>query len=385
MDQGASRYFTRAIFIGCLTSSTVGAACNGHREGGDAGTIDGGVERGLLSATGNMTTARRLHTATLLPSSKVLVAGGIGPTSGEPSRVLSTAELYDPVSGEFTVTGSMIEARYTHTATLLSNGMVLVAGGTGTSSNLASTELYDPASGVFLSAASMSTARVGHAATSLLNGMVLVTGGWAGGLTDLSTAELYDPSTRAFRMTGNMTIPRDGHTATLLSNGKVLIAGQVNSASAELYDPAIGSFTAIADMTMWRWQHTATLLLDGTVLIAGGVVLNGSTPAAELYDPASGIFRATGNMTTSRRSSSATLLPSGDVLIVGGAIDNGSKSDFLASADLYGADVGAFGPTENMAGPRVNHTATLLPNGEVLIAGGVNSESEELSSAALYP
>jgi large repetitive protein len=351
------------------------------------GGADTTAQRGQLHTTGNMDTARRSHTATLLPDGKVLVTGGTGHVGGQPSAILGSAELYDRNSGAFTATGSMVEPRHTHTATLLPNGLVLVVGGTGTSSNLASAELYDPADGAFRPTGSMSTARVGHTATLLSDGRVLIAGGWAGGLAELSSAELFDPATGVFSTTGSMTVPRSSHSATLLSAGKVLVTGQYISASAEVYDPSTGTFTATKDMIAARCHHTATSLLSGAVLVSGGVGLAAVTQAtAELYDPGTGTFGVTGTMTTARSHATATLLADGKVFVAGGTAATDLGTDlFLASTELYDPATGNFAPAGNMGERRASHAATLLSSGEVLITGGGDDLVEERSSADLYP
>jgi len=328
---------------------------------------------GTWSATGGMSTARFEHTATLLPSGKVLVAGGFGSSSTS----LASAELYDPVTGTWSATGSMIGARAGHIATLLPSGKVLVAGGqdfNGVSAAfVASAELYDPVTGAWSATGSMTTARFRPTATLLPSGKVLVVGGFnstAGG-SSLASAELYDPAAGTWSATGSMSSPRYLHTATLLASGKVLVAGgdsccpSVFQSSAELYDPVAGTWSATGSMTAARVDHTATLLTSGKVLVAGGFnsTAGGSSLAsAELYDPFVGTWSATGSMSTARDTHTATLLTSGKVLVAGG--ENGSV--FLSSAELFQESAGtpatltvAPAAATNVVGARHCVTATV--------------------------
>jgi hypothetical protein len=350
-----------------------------------SGGMGGGeitAPQGIFVPTGSMTVPRQYHTATLLPTGKVLIAGGRTDPTGS---ALASAELFDPSTGIFTATGSMTAARDEHTATLLPTGKVLVAGG-GILGAQTSAELYDPSAGRFTATGAMTVSRWGHTATLLDNGKVLVAGG--GYLKAL--AELYDPSAGRFTATGVMTVSRYFSTATLLGDGKVLIAGgwsvsdkqgmtlwERHVASAELYDPGAGTFEATGTMTVPRYVHTATSLLDGKVLVAGDQAVDGCL-SAELYDPTAGAFVATGNGTVQGRGShTATLLPGGMVLVAGGNNDTGPGGD-LASTALYDPDAGTFAATGNMSVARSGHTATLLPNGMVLIAGGDTFGTAEL-------
>jgi hypothetical protein len=283
------------------------------------------------------------HTATLLPSGKVLLAAGFINNWWDYAGVSTSdngAGLYDSATGVFSGTGSMTANRGDHTATLLANGKVLIAGGADqdpTGTGMASAELYDPGTGTFTQTGSMAVGRFLHTATPLQNGKVLIVGG---ALTSASapfaTAELYDPSTGSFVMTGTMATAREQHTATLLADGRVLIVGGTTSAStgdlrptttAEVYDPSTGSFSLTGSLAEARTLHTATLLPSGKVLVAGGGEQNST---AEVYDPTTGSFSITGGMEVGRSGHTATLLPDGSVLVVGGGIFAG-----LPSAELY--------------------------------------------------
>jgi WD40 repeat protein len=321
--------------------------------------------------TGYMRTGRTAHTATLLQSGKVLMAGGDACMFDQyyGACPLSSAEVYDSGSGTFTTTGRMSVKRVFHTATLLTNGKVLVTGG-----HDASAELYDPTSGAFAVTGSMSVGRNSHTATLLANGKVLIAGGQnvSGAL---ATAELYDPNSGTFTATGTMAAERTSHTAALLANGKVLIAGGFNSAgelaTAELYDPATGSFTATNSLVSKRAFHVATLLSAFKVLVTGGSVNKVLLSSAEVYDVVAGSFTATGPMMTARDSHIAILLANGTVLLAGGS------SDFRA--ELYNTGSGTFTQTGSMETVRALPAAVLLQDGRVLVSGG-----SDMSSAELY-
>jgi WD40 repeat protein len=347
------------------------------------------------AATGSMGTARWYLTATLLPDGKVLVAGG---ENSGPS-----AELYDSTTGSWTATGSMATPRSGHTATLLGDGKVLVAGGwdshgnpNGNPNELASAELYDPSTGTWTRTGSMTTARANFSATLLPDGKVLVAGGTSASGVALASAELYDPATGTWTATASLPAARFSHTATMLIDGKVLVAGgacceALNQptdpvASAVLYDPGTATWSPTGNMTTPRVNHTATLLRDGRVLVAGG----GNTAVlstAELYDPTSGTWTPTGPMvTTAGVDFSVTLLSDGSVLVAGGWDAQHSKFEptpGLASAELYDPAGGTWTATASMTAPRLDQTATLLRDGNVLVAGG-SDHGLPLTSAELY-
>ena len=348
----------------------------------DSAGQESGLQRFLIEvslhgfkATGSMAAERTAHTATLLSNGSVLVAGGYGDAGG-----LLTAELYDPNSGTFKLTGSMQTGRFSHTATLLSpllpnGGKVLVAGG---GNGIANAELYDPSSGVFTATGSMNTARWIQTATLLKDGTVLVAGGADTEENPLASAELYDPSSGTFKPTGSMAAARFGHTATSLNDGRVLITGGTGSngqsiAAAELYDPASHTFKATGSMQVPRYQQTATLLTDGKVLVTGGIVTANPTATAELFDPSSGTFMATASMETPRSFHEATLLSDGTVLVTGG-----QYAVPLSNAETYDPVSVTFTPTGSMGTPRTAFTSTLLQNGAVLVTGGTGLATAEL-------
>lgn len=250
-----------------------------------------------------------------------------------------TVEVYDEVSDSWSTTGALSRCRFVHTATLLPNGEVLVAGGgNSTFPYLEGTaEIRNPATGLWRSAGSLLTARRWHTATLLPSGKVLVAGGDNYYYGRLASAELYDPVSNTWGAAASMITGRDmGFTASLLPTGRVLVAGGSigygTISRTELYDPMTNSWTSGPAMNNWRADHIAQMLDCGKVLIAGGYStgIGGATlSGAEVYDPGTNQWRSATQMTAPRRGLAATWLLSGRVLTIGG------NSGVLPTAETY--------------------------------------------------
>jgi N-acetylneuraminic acid mutarotase len=292
--------------------------------------------------------------------------------------------------------------RYNHTATVLQDGRVLVAGGYD-NKPLATARIYDPAAGAWSDAASMKVARQGQAAVRLQSGKVLVAGGYAADESADSpsgytrTAEVYDPESNTWSRTAHdMSTGRFQPTMTLLEDGRVLVAGgsgdivdgdgirgAVALSSAEIYDPATDSWSDAAPMSAAREGHDATLLPSGKVLVAGGYADGkGELASAELYDPEADSWSATGDLAQARDAATMTTLPNDDVLVAGG---DGGEGHALASAEIYDASAGEWHGAANLAGPRQSAAATLMKDGSVLVTGGEDARlGTVLSTAERY-
>ena len=326
------------------------------------------------TATADCRSPRADHTATLLKTGNVLVVGGTSDVG-----VASTAEIFDLKSQTWEYAGRMYFARQTHRATLLNDGRVLITGGKGVNKAIDAVELYNPVTKAWTRAGSLNFPKYGHTASLLPDGNVLVAGGGEGFVRQVH-GEIFYPESSTWRsLTSIMDIGRGGHTATSLNNGSILfVGGTQDSNRSSMYSISDESWTEGAVTEKIRDNHTATLMDDGRVLIAGGGV---TTMSAELYDPETQTWSSAGDMNISRREHTSTVLNNGNVLIVGG--QHGGQITSLVEifdpkTDRWDAHnlEGKWTDTNIMNIPRKNHTSTLLPDGSVLVAGGITRVDE---------
>lgn len=340
---------------------------------------------GGFNNTGSMNTARVDHTATLLSNGEVLVAGGFNGTNG----YLASAELYDPVKGKWTLTGSMTAPRDGHDAVLLQNGEVLVAGGINatlsTCGTLAGAELYNPSTGTWTATGSMTTGRYSFSLTLLANGKVLAAGGTNCGNGGLTSAELYNPATGTWTATGSMTIGNETSAAVLLQNGQVFVVGNDN-----LYNPSTGTWTATTSPSIFAHAPLA-LLPNGDVWAAGTIqgdlIYNPSTDQWTTFAPPL--------CTTSKQScqGAGALLNTGKVLVAGGATYVNAQpypiEETNGLAALFDPSTLTWTTTGSMSKSRIGETMTVLSNGQALVAGGETYDKSvghlvPIASAELY-
>ncbi|MBN9685632.1 MULTISPECIES: kelch repeat-containing protein [unclassified Corallococcus] len=328
-----------------------------------------------------MSLRRRLPTATVLDSGKVLVVGG---WDGE---FLASAEVYDPSPGTWLSTGALALGREGHTATLLSSGEVLVAGGEIQSAPgyTATASLYSPQTGLWTQAGATSMARAYSTATLLPSGKVLIAGG-GDNSGSFARVDVYDPAGGWSVLPSSMNDERRRHTATLLPSGKLLVVGGRGwriFETAEVYDPSNpqSGWAFVAPMVTPRYDHTATLLPSGKVLVSGGRNATGPLDSSEVYDPATNSWTVA-QMATPRTLHTATLLPSGKVLIAGG-----ETSTPLDTTELYDPQTNSWSASITLRTPRRLHAAVLLSaTSKVLVLGGeqvVAGQTARLNTAEL--
>lgn len=324
-----------------------------------------------------MIVPRYNHTATLLPDGRVLVAGGYV-QMGADFPTTATCEIYDPATNSWATTGNVHEARENHAAILLTDGRVLVAGGVGDAGlPVKSSEVYNPATGTWLQAGPMLTVRKSPKLALLPDGQVLVAGGNGRNLT---YCELFTPATGKWTDTGDLIIGRRTYEMTRLNDGRVVLAGGNLSIppvslreDSETYNPATGIWSEVGHLIPGRDQHEQVRLADGRVLAAGGFLGPASaetvTRICDLFDPTANVWTQTRPLVVPRVYFTANLLPDGNVYAVGGS-DDGVEA--IASIEEFDPVAGRWHLLATLlAHPRFAHTATTLLDGSVLVAGGL--------------
>jgi beta-lactamase regulating signal transducer with metallopeptidase domain len=320
------------------------------------------------------------HVAALLRDGTVLIAGGLL----ENGKYLRSAEIYNPRNRAFTPIGDMHVARAGAGAAVLPDGEVLIAGGFTPQGVTTSTEFYEPSTHTFRDGPPMEERRADETSTVLRDGRILFVGGAIGFNRFTNCSEIYDPQTNRFDWGGNMLEPRAAHTATLLRDGTVLIAGgsttgNATLADAEIYDPAAQQFTSVGAMTVPRTKHSATLLPDGRVLIAGGgsdYTWQHVQRSAEIYDPKAQTFTRISDMNDPRfkDAASTVAMPDGSVLFTGGS----------SSIERFDSKRMRFEMIDgNTSLARHFGTATVLRDGNVLLAGGYGNDVRTSASSQL--
>jgi len=332
-----------------------------------------------------MSIGRIGHTATLLPDGRVLVVGGNS----------ASAEIWDPGTGTFALTGSMAHLRTNHAAVLMSDGRVLVVGGNSggnlTGDFTREVEAWDPATGTFSVVESLPVRRAADvSATRLLDGRVLIAGGvdcpsnlaapaddpCAG--VDLRATVLFNPATNGLNPGPHLNDDRVAGTAVALPDGRVFFIGSGGyrqPAIAEVLDPASGRVESVEATTVrLHGDSRATLLDDGRVLVIGQAWEPANKGFAALWD---GQFTKTETAAASPGGNGAVRLHDGRVLVVGSdaALDN---TIHAPTTDLWDPDSGAWAAGPTMRGARLAFTLTVLADGSVLALGGVDAPYEDL-------
>ena len=318
-------------------------------------------------------TPRTNHTSTTLSDGRILVVGG------SYTDILASAEIYNPTTNSWSSAGSLFEARRLHNAVLLANGKVLIVGGQSDSTlALATAEIYDPATNSWAAAGSMTDGRISNSITLLSNGKVLVTGGFGNNWSQLSSAELYDPDTNTWSAVASLPVTRHNHTASLLNDGRVLVVGGATTTNGEIfsstviYDPEADTWSTGGSLANGRTSHSAVVLQNGKVLVVGGY--NSST---ELYNPATNSWSSAGSLSSMRLINTLTLLGNGKVLVTGGT---DASKNVLSTTETYDPVKNSWSSSGQLFTPRAYHTANLLPNGKVLLVGGLKVDNSGIEN-----
>jgi hypothetical protein len=345
----------------------------------------GTADTGRVSPVAAMNVARAVHTATTLADGRVLVVGGCTTDGCELDATEGVvAELYDPEARRFERTSSLNEWRDDHTATLLRDGRVLVAGGWSVGAVLASSELFDPRAGTFAVGPAMGSRRAGMTATLLRDGRVLIAGGFTDNRPTVALADVFVPAENRFRPVGPMRQPRGAHAAARLADGRVLVIGGLSRggvvATSELFDPRTGRFARGPAMRVPRYKAAAVTLSDGRVLVVGGSADSEgerSYRSTEIYEPKRNRFVPGPLMQRARYKirDAVVLLPGGDVLVAGGA----------PVPEVWRRSSGRFGPVAGTLGrTRLFATASSLGSRGVLLTGGYDLGISPTAQAWLY-
>jgi hypothetical protein len=320
-----------------------------------------------------------------------LLGHGVGTLTG----LTATLALASTVAaaGSWTPVDPLNVARGASASVVLGDGRVLVAGGAlSASSTTATAELFDPATGAWTMSGPLHEARAGLVLSALRDGGALATGGFRAGNQIVHAVERFDAASRTWTPSAPMLTPRRNHAVVVLRDGRVLViggvtddGGKVVTASSELYDPATGTWSAAGDLRTPRYLPTATLLPDGRVLVAGGFLSGQNhtpTRAAEVFDPSTGRWKSTDPMRQARASHAASLLPGGDVLVAGGVTSTAGA--VTATAEAWSAKTGRWHDVAVMPVGRRTADAVVLGDGTVLIAGGVGQAGELLAAVDVY-
>jgi hypothetical protein len=358
---------------------------------------------GKFAPAGSLVEGRAWHSALALRDGRVLIVGGEGSHAAHGGNGLDSIEIWDPVTREFVPSGQMRRATYgdqyegPHLFRMTDGRSLLIPTGCVCGPDPASTpaQVWDPGSGA-RPLDTLAVRRVAYTATQLADGRILIAGGVPGLKGDeLATAEVWDPVAGSVEPTGSLSFARAGAAETLLTDGRVLIVGggvrsdgAMPPDEAEIWDPASGTFSTAFSHEFgpvsWGGRERAVFavtLRDGRVLILDDV-------GAHVWDPGASTVSAAGTYQESRRQSAVTLLADGRVLVAGGSHeDPGDGSVATASTEIWDPSTLGFEPGPDLLAARAGHTATLLPDGGVLIVGGASTAGlslDALGSAELW-